>query len=133
MTSLLKLEITVLPVYSGSLKKINYPKLICLANPLSFECLYCSYRNSFLYFYWISCCSISSFVNAYNRVLKQRLTIITIANRTIILADFGYDALCICGTGRSLLFACSWTIWLFQTFGLCRVDEVKYGKVSTKL
>ena len=31
-----------LPVYSGSLKRIDYPKQICLAHPLSFECLHCS-------------------------------------------------------------------------------------------
>ena len=42
MTSLLKLEITVyffwlsLPVHSGSLKRIDYPKQICLAHTLSF-------------------------------------------------------------------------------------------------
>ena len=48
MTSLLKLEITVclfwlsLPVHSGSLKRIDYLKQICLAQPLSFECFYCS-------------------------------------------------------------------------------------------
>ena len=58
MTSLLKLEITVvfwllLPVYSGSLKRIDYPKQICLAHPLSFECFYCSLRNSLLYCYLI--------------------------------------------------------------------------------
>ena len=28
----------LLPVYSGSLKRIDYPKKICLAHPLSFEC-----------------------------------------------------------------------------------------------
>ena len=43
MTSLLKLEITgffwlSLPVHSGSLKRIDYPKQICLAHPPSFEC-----------------------------------------------------------------------------------------------
>ena len=40
-------EITVsfwlsLPVHSGSLKRIDYPKHICLAHPLSFECFHCS-------------------------------------------------------------------------------------------
>ena len=59
MTSLLKLEITVffwlsLPVHSGSLKRINYLKHICLAHPLSFECFHCSQRNSSLYFYLLS-------------------------------------------------------------------------------
>ena len=28
----------VLPIYSGSLKRIDYPKQICLTHPLSFEC-----------------------------------------------------------------------------------------------
>ena len=47
MTSLLKLEITVffwlsLPGHSGSLKRIDYPKQICLAHPHSFECFHCS-------------------------------------------------------------------------------------------
>ena len=36
---------------SGSLKRIDYPKQICLAHPLSFECFHCSKRNSSLYFY----------------------------------------------------------------------------------
>ena len=40
-----------LPVHSGSLKGIDYPKQICLAHPLSFECFHCSLRNSSLYFY----------------------------------------------------------------------------------
>ena len=31
-----------LPVHSGSLKRIDYPKQICLAHPLSFECFHCS-------------------------------------------------------------------------------------------
>ena len=58
MTSMLKLEITVffwlsLPVHSGSLKKIDYPKQICLAHPLSFERFRCSERNTSLYFYLI--------------------------------------------------------------------------------
>ena len=29
----------LLPVYSGSLKRIDYPKQICLVHRLSFECL----------------------------------------------------------------------------------------------
>ena len=29
-----------LPVYSGSLKRIDYPKQICLAHTLSFECFH---------------------------------------------------------------------------------------------
>ena len=42
-----QLEITVffclsLPVHSGSLKRIDYPKQICLAHPLSFDCFHCS-------------------------------------------------------------------------------------------
>ena len=43
---MLELEITVwfsgflLSVYSGSLKRIDYPKQICLAHPLLFECFY---------------------------------------------------------------------------------------------
>ena len=28
----------LLPVYLGTLKRIDYPKHICLAHPLSFEC-----------------------------------------------------------------------------------------------
>ena len=43
-----------LAFYSGPLKRIDYLKQICLAHPLSFECFYCSYRNSFLYFYLLS-------------------------------------------------------------------------------
>ena len=39
-----------LPVHSGSLKRIDYPKRICVAHALSFECFHCSLRNSFLYF-----------------------------------------------------------------------------------
>ena len=31
-----------LPVHSGSLKRIDYPKQICLAHPLYFECFHCS-------------------------------------------------------------------------------------------
>ena len=31
-----------LPVHSGSLKRIDYPKRICLAHALSFECFHCS-------------------------------------------------------------------------------------------
>ena len=31
-----------LPIHSGSLKRIDYPKHICLAHPLSFECFHCS-------------------------------------------------------------------------------------------
>ena len=31
-----------LPVYSGSLKRIAYPKQICLDYTLSFECFHCS-------------------------------------------------------------------------------------------
>ena len=31
-----------LPVHSGSLKRIDYPKQICLAHTLSFECFHCS-------------------------------------------------------------------------------------------
>ena len=49
MTSLLKLENyrmfifwLSLPVHSGSLKRIDYPKQICLIHPLSFECFHCS-------------------------------------------------------------------------------------------
>ena len=37
-------------VNSRPLKRIDYPKQICLAHPLSFECVHCSLRNSFLYF-----------------------------------------------------------------------------------
>ena len=33
----------LLPVNSGSLKRIDYPKQICLAHPRSFECFHCSY------------------------------------------------------------------------------------------
>ena len=29
-------------IHSGSLKRIDYPKQICLAHPLSFECFHCS-------------------------------------------------------------------------------------------
>ena len=32
----------LLPVYSGSLKRIDYPKKICQAHPLSFKCFHCS-------------------------------------------------------------------------------------------
>ena len=39
-----------LPVDLGSLKRIDYPKQICLAHPLSFECFHCSSRNTVLYF-----------------------------------------------------------------------------------
>ena len=48
MSSLLKLEITYdmfgfhCQFIQGSLKRIDYPKQICLANPLSFECFHCS-------------------------------------------------------------------------------------------
>ena len=31
-----------LPVHSGPLKRIDYPKQICLAHPVSFECFHCS-------------------------------------------------------------------------------------------
>ena len=31
-----------LPVHSGSLKRIDYPKRICLTHALSFECFHCS-------------------------------------------------------------------------------------------
>ena len=34
--------IGTLPVHSGSLKRIDYPKQICLAHSLSFECFHCS-------------------------------------------------------------------------------------------
>ena len=33
----------LLPVYSRSLKRIDYPKHICLAHPRSFEYFYCSF------------------------------------------------------------------------------------------
>ena len=57
LTALLKLEITVcflcllLQAVSGSLKRIEYSKQICLIHSLSSECPHCSLRNSFLYFH----------------------------------------------------------------------------------
>ena len=59
MTSLLKLEITVifwlsLPVHSGSLKRIDYPKQICLDHSLSFECFHCS-ELIFIFLFAIKC------------------------------------------------------------------------------
>ena len=42
-----------MPVHSGSLKRIDYPKQICLAHPLSFECFHYSKRNSSLYFHFL--------------------------------------------------------------------------------
>ena len=40
----------LLPGYSASLKRIDYPKQICLAHPLSFECFYCSKGTHFYNF-----------------------------------------------------------------------------------
>ena len=40
-----------LQVHSGSLRRIYYLKQICLAQPLSFEFLHCSYGKSILDFY----------------------------------------------------------------------------------
>ena len=43
MSSLMKLDITVwLSLQVHSLKRVDYPKQICLTHTLSFGCLYCS-------------------------------------------------------------------------------------------
>ena len=42
----------LLPVYSGSLKTFDYPKQICLAHPLSFECFTALKGTHFYMFIW---------------------------------------------------------------------------------
>ena len=58
MTSLLKLEITIyfwlsLPVHSGSLKRIDYPKQICLAHPLLLN-VFTALKGNHLYMFTCS-------------------------------------------------------------------------------
>ena len=57
MTSFVKLEITMtfllpLPFHSGSLKRIDYSKQICLAHPLSFEC-FTALKGTHLYILFV--------------------------------------------------------------------------------
>ena len=59
MTSLLKLEITVcmifwlsLPVHSGSLKSIDYPKQICLAHILFFN-VFTAFKGTHFYILFV--------------------------------------------------------------------------------
>ena len=44
---------------------IYYSKQICLAQPISFDCFNCSYRNPFIYFNWLvlSLTSYDSFIS----------------------------------------------------------------------
>ena len=41
----------LLPVYSGSLKRIDYPKQICLAHPLSFDFVFTALEGTHFYIF----------------------------------------------------------------------------------